>query len=715
MERPRLLADVAVRGESVHLLGPAGGALLRGETAAALLPLLDGRHGTAEIQAALGAPGLTVLDRLTEAGFVADGAATGWEPFGVPSDVARLRLATTGVEVRALGSTDPAAVLAALAESGVRASAGGQLVLVLAGNYLDERLGTLDLGGRPWLLAKPSGREAYVGPWFGPGGACWECLRRSMVPNLPVEAGIGPTDRAAGIPWLAGLVAQLAAGAVGARVALGEPAGWTDGTLLSIDARTLLVERHPVLRRPQCPACGDPALLARPPRIALRADPAPRGGRVASRDAGGTGRRLDPAGDVSGERAAATYGRLERHVSRLTGAVSRLASVDGVLPTWVARSSVPLPTGDPVGDARRQARGVAGGTGPTDLDARVRALCESLERWCGRWDLGRPTRIAAHADLADEEAVGLGELLHFSPAQYARRAEWNRGCSPREVVPEPVDPDRPIAWTRAWSLTEERVRFVPAGYAWYDHPDGISADSNGCAAGDRIEDAVLRGFCELVERDATALWWYSRSRRPGIDLSHAADPYVLRVLDVCARHGREVWALDLTTDLGVPTCAVLSRRRGEAAEDVVFGFGSALDPATALSRAAAEMAQALPAVLRRDAGGRTRYAPDDPRTVAWMTQVRIADQPWLAPHGTAEWGTPGPTDWITAAAARGLDVLVVDQSQPHIDLAVARVIAPGLRHTWRRLGPGRLFDVPVELGWTAAFSEEDCNPLELLG
>ena len=28
---------------------------------------------------------------------------------------------------------------------------------------------------------------------------------------------------------------------------------------------------------------------------------------------------------------------------------------------------------------------------------------------------------------------------------------------------------------------------------------------------------------------------------------------------------------------------------------------------------------------------------------------------------------------------------------------MVRVIAPGLRHFWRRLGPGRLYDVPVEL------------------
>jgi ribosomal protein S12 methylthiotransferase accessory factor len=45
---------------------------------------------------------------------------------------------------------------------------------------------------------------------------------------------------------------------------------------------------------------------------------------------------------------------------------------------------------------------------------------------------------------------------------------------------------------------------------------------------------------------------------------------------------------------------------------------------------------------------------------------------------------------------------------------VARVFAPGLRHFWRRLGPGRLYDVPVTLGWLEeAHGENDLNPISM--
>ena len=56
---------------------------------------------------------------------------------------------------------------------------------------------------------------------------------------------------------------------------------------------------------------------------------------------------------------------------------------------------------------------------------------------------------------------------------------------------------------------------------------------------------------------------------------------------------------------------------------------------------------------------------------------------------------------LALAERAGLEVLVQDQTRPDVGMRVCRVIVPGLRHFWRRLGPGRLYDVPVQLGWLA--------------
>ena len=61
---------------------------------------------------------------------------------------------------------------------------------------------------------------------------------------------------------------------------------------------------------------------------------------------------------------------------------------------------------------------------------------------------------------------------------------------------------------------------------------------------------------------------------------------------------------------------------------------------------------------------------------------------------------------------RGLEVLVLDQTRPDIGLPAIQVIVPGLRHFRPpRLAPGRLYDVPVQLGWLRApLAEDQLNP-----
>lgn len=70
---------------------------------------------------------------------------------------------------------------------------------------------------------------------------------------------------------------------------------------------------------------------------------------------------------------------------------------------------------------------------------------------------------------------------------------------------------------------------------------------------------------------------------------------------------------------------------------------------------------------------------------------------------------------VRRAAERGLEALVLDQTRPEIGLRVVRVVVPSLRHFWPRFGPGRLYTVPVELGWLAARRrEEELNPAYIL-
>jgi len=769
MERPRLKAHLKpfTLGDRVFLVAEQRHYLVQGAAAVAVLPYLDGRHTVGEIVTALEGEvsfadlvlALTKYQRFGHLAYGLDGhgdrldvrAVAAWDLRGIDPVAAAGQLAATTVAVTTVGDADPGEVVAALRETGMTvrladwdeagADAGAALAVVVTDEYLDPLLGKLDAAfraaDRRWLLVKPIGAEVWAGPCFVPGETgCWQCLAQRLDGNRMVEQYLrfrSPSDLGvirvslAALPPSRQLAAALVAGAVAELAATGAcPA--LEGTIVSLHAQTLQLAHHRLIRQPQCPGCGDPALTReRPARVALRSQPVAFG-----REGGHRVMRPDE-----------TYRRLERHISPITGVVRELSSLndadEGITYSYAAGHNFALPS-DNIAMLRRNLRGQSGGKGRTDIQARVSGMCEAIERYSGVWRDDRPTVQGSFDELGPDQAVFLPELLGYSPAQYAERIRWNQSSGGRyNQVPRPYDPSQPIAWTPAWSLTRQRERLVPAAYAWFGHPDLYRhlfcfPDGNGNSSGNVLEEAVLQAFCELVERDAVALWWYNRLRRPGVDLDRLHDPYIDQLRDYYDANRRSLWVLDITSDLGVPTFAAVSHRLDHPVQDVILGFGAHLDRRLGLLRALTELNQFLPIVSQRFPDGSTIYWEDDEYVLEWWKTARVEQEPWLRPApgasarvaGANRGPGPGPGDsdgrdgadlrdeietCLARAGAAGLEVLVLDQSRPDIELNVAKVIVPGMRHFWRRLGPGRLYDVPVRLGWLEApHREQDLNP-----
>jgi ribosomal protein S12 methylthiotransferase accessory factor len=725
----------------------------------AVLPYLDGTHTVADIAIALRAtlrPAdvMRAITRYQTYDTLADGRPdlppaelAYWDALGASAgqlDASAGQLsafAAVPVMVLAVGGADPGPVTEALTEAGVRArhitelpavqaaapdAGAGGLLVVVTDDYLRPELAAINdamlAAGERWVLAKPAGIEPWIGPLFEPGvTGCWACLRHRLSGNRQVErylAGlVGDLTLVAehppAIPPSAAAVAGLLAGELArAIVSGGNPV--LHGTLVTVDLRTLSTSQHTLIRRPQCHSCGDPGLMTeREPKVAIGSVP------VFQWTAGG----------LRTEDLATTFDRLSAHVSPYLGAVSSLRAYgntyDGLVATYSAGHNFAMPSKD-IGMLRRNLRGQSGGKGKSEIQAKVSAVCEAIERYCAVCDGDEPAVRAAYADLGPDQAVHPAELLLFSAAQYEHRKEWNHDPAHRlQRVPEPFHDDVPVDWTPAWSLTHERRRLVPAAYAWYGHPDMREhaysfADSNGTAAGNCLEEAILQGFFELAERDAVALWWYNRLRRPAVDLDSLHDPYADALRELYAGLGRSLCMIDLTSDLGIPVFGAVSHRVGHRCEDILVSFGAHLDPRIAVLRTLTELNQFLPAVEQRDADGDTSYIENDTGTLAWWRDAKVASEPWLRPDDSvpprtlADYPVPADDDLATcvarcvqATAAVGGEVIVLDQSRPDLDLAVVRVMVPGMRHFWRRLGPGRLYDVPVKLGWLAEPTPED--------
>jgi ribosomal protein S12 methylthiotransferase accessory factor len=374
---------------------------------------------------------------------------------------------------------------------------------------------------------------------------------------------------------------------------------------------------------------------------------------------------------------------------------------------------------------------MAAGKGTTDAQARASGLCEALERHSGIFRGDEPRRKARLADLGDS-GIDVRDCLLFSERQYRTRDAINKNDSPYNFVPLPFDPGAEIEWSPLWSLTGKETRYLPTAFCFYDYPlpkeqRFCIADSNGNAAGNSVEEAVLQGFLELVERDSVALWWYNRIARPGVDLASFNEPYLAKLTESLAGYDREMSVLDLTADLEIPVFAAWSRRKSGDSEQIVMGFGAHLDARIALLRAVTEMNQMLSYLLRSPIENDRHIPVTDRETVEWLKTATIVNQPYLVPRAdlplkTLEDFRPATNDDVSGEVRdcqqrverQGREMLVLDQTRPEIGLPVVKVVVPGLRHFWTRFAPGRLYDVPVQMGWLKRpLREDELNPIPM--
>ncbi|GAB2593889.1 TOMM precursor leader peptide-binding protein [Streptomyces capparidis] len=760
--RPHLRAEV-VPGEAAYLFSERGALAVAGARLEELVPLLDGTRDVDGLVRALRAAGGAggedpgpggaddsvrreveeLVGRLTRAGLLrrvtpdaapcprAEAAEVYWGLAGLDGAAAHARTTAATARVTAVGGVDTAEAESALAASGVRLVGerdAADLTVVLCDDYLRPELAEIDAAQRaerrPWLPARPVGAELWAGPVLRRGGPCWHCLAHRLRGHRQAEDRVqralgrsGPVPRPAGaVPALDG---------VGARLAALEAVKWLAGhpspaheAVWVLDTLSLQGRPHPLRARPQCPECGDPTLVAR--RVARPVVPAPR--PKASVE-GGDHRAAPP------EQVLADYGHLVSPVTGVVKAIERDRRGPAGLNVFRSGPNVSLGHGS-LGELSAGLRGENGGKGVTETHARVSALCEALERHSGHFQGDEPRVRGSYRELADR-AVHPDACQLYHERQFLDRRRWNAGHSAMHHVVEPFDEGAAIDWTPLWSLTERRQRLLPTSLLYYRAPASSGrrfafADSNGSASGASLEDALVHGFLELVERDAAALWWYNRTPLPGVDLRSFDDPWVARTAALHDGLGRAVWALDLTSDLGIPTTAAFSRRTGGGPQDIVFGFGTHFDPAVALRRALTEVNQMLPFVVDAKPDG-TGYATRSAELVRWWTAATVEEHPYLLPDPRAPLRARGHhryepradlADDIAAieslVRSHGMELLVLDQTRPDIGLPVVKVVVPGLRHFRARFAPGRLYDVPVRLGrLRAPLSYEELNPVPM--
>jgi len=630
-----------------------------------------------------------------------------WASLGLPPGIAEQNLANCRVRVESIdvqGATEFGAALGKLGVHVVKRAA--DLTVTLVNDYLERQLAELNrqrVSDRTsWLLVQPSGAFPLVGPVFNPGnGACWTCLFDRMIRNREIKGFLdrGPARPVAVSPLVRNTLGQGAIQFAALEVAKAIATGFRtelNDHIISHDLLGSSVVKHYVATRPQCPTCGSKKL--RNPRRA----PVPI-------ELGPGAKLVMTSGGYRTVSSRATVARFRKHVSPLTGVVTRLERIEADLPmntNFHAAHNFSAPAQN-LDELRAGLTGGSFGKGSNAEQAEASALMEAIERYSGIFQGDEIRMTRRFSDFAPGDAIRPNDILLFSDAQSLPEQTGEEDSPETQASPAPFDPSAKIEWSPVWSLRDNRFKHIPTSllYFFYSGPAAFHADSNGCAAGNTIEEAIVQGFLELVERDAYAIWWYNRLRRPEVDLAHFNDSYVRDLQSQLAETGRRLWVLDVTSDLGIPTYVAILHWMQNGQENIEFGSGAHFDPRIAMLRTLTELNQFLSIGLM---GGGT----GEKSSLDGITPLRLEDYPFLTPVGDPT--TPsglgakfGPIDntraqvdaCVDIARRAGLDFLVLNQTRPDVEVNVVRVIVPGLRHFYRRYGPGRLYDVPVKLGW----------------
>ena len=747
VELPALTPHLQFRDigeEQTLLVSESFNTLLHGRLNRDLLPILDGRRSHREIVETLESAHaatdiLAALVGLSARGYVVSAAhgmdparAAYWSSLGASPRWVEQRLAESRIAVEG----DDGRLIRCLEESG--ASMGTDepgLTVIVCDDYLEKRIADINRQHlelrAPWMLVRAQGIEPLFGPVFQADrqGPCWACLAYRLRSHQEVHNFLRNRagEDAAFKPFAADpAVFEALQGLIAAEIVkwlvLDEAAPIHEHAV-AMNIGAFASSRHRVMRRPQCPACGDEGLHRpdrRPVPLTLNASP------KAHLSSGG-------ARTVAPEVTLANYRHL---VSPISGVVTWLRRTTDEADAWLhvywAGSNLGMRSRS-LSSLRRSLRSKSAGKGSTREQSEVSALCEAVERYSGALHGDEIRTRRRFADFAaGDEALHPNDAQLFSDRQLDNAESINDMGHPYNIVPPRLDPDAEIDWTPVWSLTQQRHRYLPTSMLYSMAPEqrgpsDLIADSNGCAAGNTAEEAILQGFYELAERDAFGIWWYNRLRVPAVDLESFDDEYLAEAAGYYARCGREVWMLDVTSDIGIPTFVALSRRPDAQTEDIIYGAGAHADPRLAALRAICELNQCL-TWLPRPGGGGGRPMIDDPLALRWWKTARLADCAWLAPAAdqpprkASQFSVAETSDTLedvehcrALVEARGLEFLVLDQTRPDIGMPVMRVIVPGMRHFWARFAPGRLYDVPVSMGRRRRpLVEADLNPAPVI-
>jgi ribosomal protein S12 methylthiotransferase accessory factor len=225
------------------------------------------------------------------------------------------------------------------------------------------------------------------------------------------------------------------------------------------------------------------------------------------------------------------------------------------------------------------------GKGAKKDQAKASAMMEGFERY------------SAEKQSIDDENSKLATLSEMDGEKFIHPDDL---IISNEVKSLDFEKERKIEWTLTKDIITENDYYIPSNAIFHPYiPKDIKntsaifkGNTNGLASGNVLEEAVLHGMLEVIERDAWSIFELTKKNKKCINIDNIKNPLINELLEKFKKESINIKLMDLTADIDIPTIAA-------TADDTILkdpalltlGIGTHLNPEIAVLRALTEVAQ----------------------------------------------------------------------------------------------------------------------------
>ena len=231
--------------------------------------------------------------------------------------------------------------------------------------------------------------------------------------------------------------------------------------------------------------------------------------------------------------------------------------------------------------AEEGAVSIYGGKGITKDHAKASAMMEGFERYS-----------AERKDYDETVTATLPEIEKLG--EYIDPKSLNL---PKELEKKGIA-DLNLEWSKSMDLISGDEYYIPTNAIFHPYvpEDNLNrlfkSNTNGLASGNILDEAILHGMFEVIERDAWSIFELTHKNYAQIDLDSIESKVINDIIEKFESEGIKIKLMDFTADIKIPTIAA-------SADDTVtkdaglltLGMGTHLDPEVAVLRALTEVAQ----------------------------------------------------------------------------------------------------------------------------